>query len=176
RLVSASGSRMLSMLEVVLRYSQMGGSLHRQQVSLRALAAKVADDLGLSFGPGSVLDSEDLNLRVDAGQLCTLLQNLVANAVNYRSPARELKVRISGISNYHGATVMVADNGKGIAAKDRKRVLEPLVRLQRDGDGPGSGLGLAICRRIAEAHGGELSLKETAGGGTTAVVSLPADQ
>ncbi|NUS36943.1 MAG: GAF domain-containing sensor histidine kinase [Pseudarthrobacter sp.] len=176
RLVSASGRRMLSMLEDVLRYSQMGGSLRRQPVSLRAVAAKVADDLGLSFGPGSVLDSEDLNLRVDAGQLCTLLQNLVANAVNYRSPARELKVRISGISNYHGATVMVADNGKGIAAKDRKRVLEPLVRLQRDGDGPGSGLGLAICRRIAEAHGGELSLKETAGGGTTAVVSLPADQ
>ncbi|MFP5311696.1 MAG: ATP-binding protein [Actinomycetes bacterium] len=99
----------------------------------------------------------------------------MANAVNYRSPDRDPKVRISGISNYHGATVLVADNGKGIAPRDRQRVLEPLVRLHREGDGQGSGLGLAICRRIAEAHGGELTLRETPGGGTTAVISFPAD-
>ncbi|UUL77119.1 GAF domain-containing sensor histidine kinase [Pseudarthrobacter sp. Fe7] len=175
-IIAASGTRMLVMLEDVLTYSRMGGSIQRRQASLRSVAAEVADDLGLSFGTDEVLDSEDLVLQVDPGQLRTLLQNLVANAVNYRNPDRDLKVRIGGISNYHGVTVQVADNGKGIAAEDRHRVLEPLVRLHRDGDGHGSGLGLAICRRIAEAHGGELSLKETPGGGTTAVISFPTDQ
>ncbi|HEY1156280.1 MAG TPA: HAMP domain-containing sensor histidine kinase [Arthrobacter sp.] len=175
QLIGASGHRMLAMLEDVLSYSRMGGSIQRQPVSLHTVAAEVANDLGLPFGPDSVLDSEDLKLNVDHGQLRTLLQNLVANALNYQSPDRDLKVRISGISNYHGVTVLVADNGKGIAVEHRQRVLEPLVRLYREGDGQGSGLGLAICRRIAEAHGGELTLKETPGGGTTAVISFPAD-
>ncbi|MFC0456068.1 ATP-binding protein [Arthrobacter liuii] len=173
QLIGASGHRMLAMLQDVLNYSRVGGAIQRQHVSLNTVAAEVANDLGLSFGPGAVLDSEDLKLHVDPGQLRTLLQNLVANAVNYQSPDRELGVRISGISNYHGTTVLVADNGKGIAPKDRQRVLEPLVRLHREGDGQGSGLGLATCLRIAEAHGGELSLKETPGGGTTAVISFP---
>lgn len=173
QLIGASGHRMLSMLEDVLTYSRMGGSIQRQPVSLLTVAAEVANDLGLPFGPDAAVDSDDLKLHVDPGQLRTLLQNLVANAVNYPSPDRDLKVRISGIANYHGATVLVADNGKGIAPEDRQRVLEPLVRLHREGDGQGSGLGLAICRRIAEAHGGELTLKETPGGGTTAVISFP---
>lgn len=175
QLIGSSGHRMLRMLEDVLTYSRMGGSIRRQHVSLYTVAAEVARDLGLSFGPGCVVDSGDLRLHVDAGQLRTLLQNLVANAVNYQSPERDLKVRISGTSNYHGSMLLVADNGKGIAPADRQRVLEPLVRLHREGDGQGSGLGLAICRRIVEAHGGELNLKETPGGGTTAVVSFPAD-
>ncbi|UKA70660.1 GAF domain-containing sensor histidine kinase [Arthrobacter sp. FW306-06-A] len=173
QLIGASGNRMLAMLEDVLHYSRMGGGLQRQRVSLQEVASEVAGDLGLSYGADGVLDSEDLKLHVDHGQLRILLQNLVANAVNYQSPDRDLKVRISGISNYHGATVLVADNGKGIAPADRQRVLEPLVRLHREGDGQGSGLGLAICRRIVEAHGGELTLKETPGGGTTAVISFP---
>ncbi|MEW1806349.1 GAF domain-containing sensor histidine kinase [Pseudarthrobacter sp. NPDC080039] len=176
QIIGASGHRMLAMLEDVLTYSRMGGSIQRQWVSLHTVAAEVAKDLGLSFGPGAVLDSDDMTLHVDRGQLRTLLQNLVANAVNYRSPDRDLKVRISGIANYQGPTLLVEDNGKGIAPQDRQRVLEPLVRLHRKGDGHGSGLGLAISRRIVEAHGGELALKETPGGGTTAAISLPAEQ
>lgn len=176
QLIGASGRRMVGMLEDVLNYSRVGGGLRAQQTSLRGAAAEVARDLGITFGPGEVLDCEDLQLHADPGQLRTLLQNLVANAMNYRSPDREPVVRISGVSNYHGATVLVADNGKGIAPEDRLRVLEPLVRLHRNGDGDGSGLGLAICRRIAQAHGGELTLTETPGGGTTAVVTFPAAQ
>ena len=174
QIIGASGHRMLAMLEDVLSYSRMGGSIQRQHVSLQRVAAEVANDLGLSFGPEDVLDSEDQKINVHHAQQRTHLHNLDANPLKYQSPDRDLRVRIIRNSNNHGVTVLVADNGKGIAAEDRQRVLEPLVRLHREGDGQGSGLGLAICRRIAEAHGGELMLKETPGGGTTAVVSFPA--
>lgn len=176
QLIGASGRRTLAMVDDVLSYSRVGGGLHPQQASLRTAAVKVAKDLGVEFGPDALLDSEDLQILADPGQLRTLLQNLVANAMNYSSPERDLVVRISGASTSQGVTVLVADNGKGIAAEDRLRVLEPLVRLHREGDGKGSGLGLAICRRIAEAHGGELTLTETPGGGTTVVVTFPAVQ
>lgn len=174
QLVDAIGRRMLAMLEDVLSYSRVGGGLRAQQTSLREAVADVARDLRIGFGPGAVLDCEDLQLYADPGQLRTLLQNLLVNALNYRSPEREPAIRISGVCNDQGATVFVADNGKGIAPEDRLRVLEPLVRLHREGDGKGSGLGLAICRRIAQAHGGELRLTETPGGGTTAVITFPA--
>ncbi|MDJ0457954.1 GAF domain-containing sensor histidine kinase [Arthrobacter sp. NQ7] len=173
QLVDTVARRMLAMLEDVLSYSRVGGGLRPQQTSLRETAAEVAADLRINFGPGAVLDCEHLQLYADPGQLRTLLQNLLVNALNYRSPEREPAIRISGICTDQGATVFVADNGKGIAPEDRLRALDPLVRLHREGDGKGSGLGLAICRRIAQAHGGELKLTETPGGGTTAVITFP---
>lgn len=70
----------------------------------------------------------------------------------------------------------VIDHGKGIDPADRLRVLEPLVRLRREGDPAGSGIGRATCARIAAAHAGSISLDETPGGGTTVTVDLgPSD-
>ena len=174
QLIGASGRRMLAMLEDVLDYSKVGGGLHPQPVSLRSAVADVARDLGIPFGSGATLDSDDMQLQADPLQLRALLQNLFSNAVNYRSPGRPLEIRVTAVSNYHGTAVLVADNGKGIKPEDRQRVLEPLVRLHREGDGPGSGLGLATCRRIIQAHGGDLALTETPGGGTTVVLTFPA--
>lgn len=170
--IGASGRRMLGMLEDVLSYSRVGGGIQPESVSLHDVADEVARDLGID-GQGMV-DVEHLSVYADRGQLRTLLQNLLSNAINYQSPERELRIRITGVSNYHGSTIFVADNGKGINPEDRAKVLEPLVRLRRQGDGPGSGLGLATCSSIAKAHGGDLNLGETPGGGTTVAVSFPA--
>ncbi|MFI2564885.1 ATP-binding protein [Paenarthrobacter sp. NPDC018779] len=170
--IGASGRRMLAMLEDVLSYSRVGGGIQPSYSSLREVAGEVARDLGID--DDGILDVQDLAVYADRGQLRTLLQNLLTNAMNYRSPERDLSISISGVANYHGATVYVADNGKGVAPEDRTKVLEPLVRLRRPGDGAGSGLGLATCSSIAKAHGGDLTLSETPGGGLTVSVSFPA--
>ncbi|SEJ55030.1 GAF domain-containing protein [Arthrobacter sp. yr096] len=170
--IGTSGRRMLGMLEDVLSYSRVGGGIQAGQVSLRSVAEEVIRDLGIE--DQGIVEVEDLTVHADRGQLRILLQNLVSNAINYRSRERTLHVRIRGISNYHGATVYVEDNGKGIKPEDRAKCLEPLVRLRREGDGPGTGLGLATCSNIAKAHGGDLTLAETPGGGTTVAISFPA--
>jgi signal transduction histidine kinase len=141
-------------------------------VFLRAAAVEALQDLGIA--DQNTVEVEDLTVYADRGQLRTLLQNLLSDAMNYRSPHRDLHIRISGASNYHGSIVFVADNGKGIAPEDRAIVLEPLVRLHREGEGTGTGLGLATCSSIAKAHGGDLLLSETPGGGTNIAVSFPA--
>lgn len=170
--IGASGRRMLAMLEDVLSYSRVGGGIQPTYVSLKEAAGEVVRDLGIEND--GLVEVRDVTVYADAGQLRTLLQNLLTNAMNYRSPDRELQVRIGGVSNYHGATIHVADNGKGIAPEDRAKVLEPLVRLRRPGDGAGTGLGLSTCSTIAKAHGGQLTLSETPGGGLTVAVTLPA--
>ncbi|MEW1812550.1 GAF domain-containing sensor histidine kinase [Pseudarthrobacter phenanthrenivorans] len=169
--IDASGRRMLGMLEDVLTYSRVGGGIQPDYVSVQQTANEVMQDLGIN--DQHMIEVHDLLVYADRGQFRTLLQNLLRNAMNYRSPHRDLHIRISGISNYHGATVLVADNGKGIAPEDRAKVLEPLVRLHREGDGPGTGLGLATCSTIMKAHGGDFTLSETPGGGTTVALSFP---
>ncbi|TLM82616.1 GAF domain-containing sensor histidine kinase [Pseudarthrobacter sp. NamE2] len=174
-LIESGGLRMLATLEDVLDYSRADGVLKRERVSLLAVTAEAAQDLGVDLGLGSGILCEDAGLYADRAQLRTLVQNLLANSLNYRDPGRQLEVTVTAETCPRGVTVRVADNGKGILPADRKRAVEPLVRLNRPGDGPGTGLGLATCCRIAQAHGGELSISDTPGGGTTVSVLFPAE-
>ena len=173
-LIGGSGRRMLGTLEDVLDYSKVGGTLRRERLSLLAVTAEATRDLGLDLGDASGIYCNDAGFVADRAQLRALLQNLLANSLNYRSAERALQVSVSAVAGDNGTTVTVADNGRGIDAGDRQRAMEPLVRLNRAGDGPGSGLGLATCRRIAKAHGGELQITETPGGGTTISVLIAA--
>jgi signal transduction histidine kinase len=172
--VGSSGRRMLGMLEDVLAYSKADGALNRERVSLLAVAAEAARDLGVDLGAGSGISCEDAELFADRSQLRTLVQNLLANSLNYRSDSRPLRVAVTAETGPLGVTVQVSDNGKGMLPSERQRAMQPLVRLNRPGDGPGTGLGLSTCQRIAQAHGGALEITDTPGGGATVSVLFPA--
>jgi signal transduction histidine kinase len=171
--IGSGGQRMLGTLEDVLDYSRADGQLNRERVSLLAVTAEAAQDLGLDLGLGTGILCEDAELYADRAQLRTLVQNLLANSLNYRDRQRNLMVTVTASTCPRGVTIHVADNGKGILPADRRKAVEPLVRLNRPGDGPGTGLGLATCHRIAQAHGGELSISDTPGGGATVSVMFP---
>lgn len=171
--IGSGGRRMLATLDDVLDYSRADGKLNRERLPLLAVTAEAAQDLGVDLGLASGILCEDAELLADRAQLRTLLQNLLANSLNYQNPGQGLRVTVSAKAGPRGMTLKVADNGKGIPASDRKKAVEPLVRLNRPGDGPGTGLGLATCRRITQAHGGELSISETPGGGATVSVTFP---
>lgn len=165
--IGSGGRRMLKTLEDVLEYSQVDGTLQRERVSLLAVTEQAAHDLGVGLGTASGIFCDDAELLADPVQLRVLLQNLLANSLNYSSPERSMRVTVSAAVSKRGVTVSVADNGVGISPEDREQAVEPLVRLNRAGDGPGTGLGLATCRRIAQAHGGELEIRDSPGGGVT---------
>jgi signal transduction histidine kinase len=71
------------------------------------------------------------------------------------------------------AAFEVVDNGPGIAAAERDKVLEPFYRVLGAGNSAtqfGSGLGLAIARDIADAHGASIELSDAENGGLRVVV------
>ncbi|MNL78968.1 Signal transduction histidine-protein kinase/phosphatase MprB [compost metagenome] len=68
--------------------------------------------------------------------------------------------------------IEVADNGPGIPAEDRKRVLERFVRLEKSRSEPGSGLGLSLVDAVTRLHGGEFRIEDNAPG-VRAVIDLP---
>jgi PAS domain S-box-containing protein len=113
------------------------------------------------------MDGSDASISADAELLRAALLNLLLNAaqaVGERGTIR-VRTRVSGES----AVVEIHDNGPGIPAALRERVLEPFFTTKARG----GGLGLPIAKRSAELHGGSLTLSYPETGGTTASLTLP---
>ncbi len=117
----------------------------------------------------------------DITALRSALQNLISNAVKYGGDAHWLRVSASAPSSGGGqarpaVTFRVEDHGIGIAPDERKHIFEPFYR-GRDAVSQqihGSGLGLNLVQRIAEAHGGTVTVTSEPGKGSTFSLSLPA--
>ena len=107
----------------------------------------------------------------DAVGLRRMLRNLGDNAARHSRGLVSL-----ALAERDGLVVLaVEDDGPGIPAADRQRVLERFVRLDdaRARDGGGSGLGLSIVSQLVVAHGGTLQIADSPLGGARVEVSLP---
>jgi len=130
------------------------------------------------LGPRGLRVAVDLpeSLRAvvaDPALLERVVANLVDNAVA-RSPV-DAPVRVGAGEVGDRVVVRVVDRGPGIPAADRERVFQPFQRLDdTPARGAGVGLGLAVARGFTRAMGGELSIDDTPGGGTTMVIDLRA--
>ncbi|MEO6503235.1 MAG: GAF domain-containing sensor histidine kinase [Jatrophihabitantaceae bacterium] len=169
RSVSAS-QRMMSAIDQLLSYASMGGTPQREPVPVPDLVEEVLAYLGPAAADAEVRCDQAIVIA-DPVQLRVLLLNLIENAVTYRNPDARCEVAVTVAATRWGSELRVADNGPGIPAEQRPAVLRPLVRLESEADG--TGLGLATCERIVAAHGGTLSITDTAGGGATVCVRLP---
>jgi two-component system, chemotaxis family, sensor kinase Cph1 len=83
-----------------------------------------------------------------------LLQNLVENALKYRSEATP-KIHISAFFNGESWQFSVRDNGVGLDETYNEKAFQPFQRINQR-DRPGMGMGLAICRKVAKLHGGNI--------------------
>ncbi|MDO9454516.1 GAF domain-containing sensor histidine kinase [Nocardioides sp.] len=169
---TASTRRMIDLVSTVLDFAMVEGRLTLTDLDLRVLLDAVRYDLADLLGDADISLADPAPVRADAVQISTVLQNLLANAVKYAAGS---PIEVAATRDEAGWTLTVADHGPGIAAADRERVLQPLIRLQDDAPSPqrGLGLGLATCHRVALAHGGALTLEETPGGGTTVRLRIP---
>jgi PAS domain S-box-containing protein len=102
----------------------------------------------------------------DATQLHQIFQNLIGNAIKFRSE-RAPAVWVSAKQTGDEVTFSVADNGIGIADKYRERIFMMFQRLHDRSRYDGSGIGLAIVQRIVERHGGRVWLESEESHGTT---------
>jgi len=99
--------------------------------------------------------------------------NLIHNAIKFTPMDGEIKVTLSTGSDM--VLAAVSDNGAGIAAEDRIHIFERFYKVDkaRDRSFGGNGLGLSIVKKIAELHGGSVSVDSEIGKGTVFTVRLP---
>jgi signal transduction histidine kinase len=165
-------SRVTSIIEGLLRFARAGarpepGVTTRIQPVVADLLAEltpVAAERAIDLRAESVADTA---VTCNSGVLASLLENLVRNAIKYMgtAPVRRVCLR-AGVCGDH-VRFEVEDSGPGIPPDVLPNVFEPYVR-GHDGQ-PGIGLGLVTVRRIAEAHGGAVSVRSTPAGSTFAV-------
>ena len=105
--------------------------------------------------------------------LGSALRNLVDNALKFTDPREPVRVVVDGVDG--ASTVLVEDGGPGIAAAERDRVFDPFFRgAEARAGGSGFGLGLPLLRRVARAHGGDVTVGTSTLGGARFMLVLPA--
>lgn len=111
-------------------------------------------------------------VEVDAQLMELAIRLLLDNALKYSPP--EFPVTVGATTRENALVITVSDEGPGIAERDQARIFEkfyrgPNTRRQV----PGTGMGLAIAREIVRAHGGEISVRSSAGKGSEFSISVP---
>lgn len=135
----------------------LGTVLKRLAASLQASKAEVTHD-SLPI------------VRCDQNQLLSLFQNLIENAIKYRS-AEAPRVHISATQNSRCTTFSIRDNGIGIDPHHQHRIFQMFERVESSRGG--TGVGLAVCKSIVERHGGKIWVESWPGRGSTFSFTIP---
>jgi len=109
----------------------------------------------------------------DRTQLVQLFQNLIGNALKFRS-REPPRIRVAAMRDEDWWQLAVADNGIGIDRRYFDRIFVIFQRLHGRGEYPGNGIGLAICKKIVERHGGLIWVESQVGQGATFYFTLRA--
>jgi len=114
-----------------------------------------------------------LSVKIDLLYFTTMINNLLANAIKYCNT--DPVIDISSTPEGKSVVITIADNGAGISKDHLNHIFEKFYRVPQ-GDvhkTKGLGLGLYYVRRIALAHGGEVTVNSKFGKGTTFVITIP---
>ena len=109
----------------------------------------------------------------DPSQLRQLFQNIIGNALKFRSESRP-RVELGATREGEYWTFSIRDNGVGFDQRYAERIFGVFKRLHRNAEIPGTGIGLAICQRIIDRHGGRIWAESKLGEGTCFYFTLPA--
>ncbi len=169
-------SRMQALIQDLLAYSRAGtnGQDLRITSSENALQDAIANLRAAIEECGAVVTHDSLpDIMADDTQLALVFQNLIGNAIKYRS-AEVPHVHVSATKNGGNEwTFLVRDNGLGIDPQYFERIFILFQRLHGREEFDGTGIGLAICKKVLERLGGRIWVESQPEKGSTFYFALP---
>ncbi len=171
--------RMTEMIKDLLTYAQsLGEDLPMQAIHSSEVVEWAVNNLHIAIqSSGAAIIFDKSRLPVVYGNkiaLAQLFQNLLSNALKYHGP-QPPRVEITAEPAEGGWVFAVRDNGIGIAPVYHERIFVLFQRLFAR-EYPGTGIGLTLCRKIVQAHGGEIWVESEVGKGATFKFTLKAKE
>ena len=168
--IQTQAERITSIVRRLMDYSRPT-PLRRQTFDLASLVGETVELVHPAAASAHVdlelACAEEAVVSADAEQLRQVAANLIMNAIQATPDGR---VRVT-LRQHDEAVLTVEDDGPGVPAEDRERVLEPFFTTKEPG--MGTGLGLAIARTIVADHAGALTVSDSELGGACFTVTLP---
>jgi len=168
-------TRMKQLIEDLLAYSRVGiKSQDFKPVSSEAALKRALYNLRTAIEEAGAVVTHDTmpTVQADEVQLGQLFQNLMGNALKFRS-ASVPRIHVGVTEGPLEWTFEVRDNGIGIEPQYYERIFMVFQRLHNKGEYPGTGIGLAICKKVVERHGGRIWVESRPGEGSSFHFTLP---
>ena len=167
--------RMEMLISDLLAYSQATKTSDASEsVSMNEVVETAKKNLATSIEEtaAEILTTDLPAVQANSVPLVHLLQNLISNALKYRSERRpRLKISADEEGDYWRFSLQ--DNGIGIPKEFQNQIFGIFKRLHNRSEYPGTGIGLAICQKVVEQYGGRIWVESEPGRGSTFFFTLP---
>ena len=171
-------TRMQTLIQDLLRYSRTGRrEMELKNTDFRKIVEQSLVNLQAAIQESNAIVKCDALpiLPVDSSQLTQVFQNLIGNAIKFRSKSGPV-IQIRAEQNGGDWVFAVEDNGIGISPEQAKEIFVLFKRLHSREEYPGNGIGLATCKRIIERHGGRIWVESQPDGGSCFSFTLPLEE
>ncbi|MBA4213251.1 MAG: hypothetical protein C0449_09230 [Polaromonas sp.] len=175
--VQSGGQRMSYLLDDLLHFVRLEGrSVQLRPVDVAHLVQQIATDLGplIARLDGRLECGAQPSVMADESLLRIVLKNLISNGLKFSRQSVPPVVHVHVDESQDGHQIHVTDNGIGIASEHQQHVFDMFKRLHTRKHYEGTGLGLSVCRRIAQLHGGRVSVQSVLDQGSRFTLHLPA--
>jgi signal transduction histidine kinase len=173
-------NQLINMILEISMWERTQFQLDKKTVDIEELMNDVVDSFKSGGGNDSTITQKynfcGAKVDLDVVYFTTLVNNLLSNAVKYSD--KEPVIDIEGFVSDNNISLKVSDNGIGISKNDQKHVFDKFYRASTGNihKFKGLGLGLYYVKKIAEAHGGDVTVSSKPGKGSIFTVTLPINQ
>ena len=170
-------NQLINMILEISMWERTQFQLDKKKVKIEDFMNDIVESFRSGGGNGATItqkynfNNQDVDL--DTIYFTTLMNNLLSNAVKYSD--KDPVIEIEGSTEENNVCIKVADNGIGISKNDQKHVFDKFYRASTGNihKYKGLGLGLYYVKKIAEAHGGDVTVSSKPGKGSIFTVTLP---
>ncbi len=170
-------NQLINMILEISMWERTQFQLDKKKVKIEEVMNDIVESFKSGCGNCASLtqkyDFKGVSVDLDTIYFTTLINNLLSNAVKYSD--KDPVIDIEGFTVDKNVCIKVADNGIGISKNDQKHVFDKFYRASTGNihKYKGLGLGLYYVKKIAEAHGGDVTVSSKPGKGSIFTVTLP---
>ncbi len=170
-------NQLINMILEISMWERTQFELDRKKAGIEEIMKEIVDCFKTGCGNCATINEKycfsQPEINIDLVYFTTLINNLLSNAVKYSE--KDPVIEITGYTENKTAIIKVADNGIGISKTDQKHIFDKFYRASSGNihKYKGLGLGLYYVKKIAEAHGGDVSVSSRTGKGSTFTVIIP---